>query len=87
VRRQRVPVGQTVLNEAFDAVQVFENQLVASIELDSWFPVDALCVEFSTKPALWSVAITPRFPGSANLTLPDVSIRNGAVVCGAFVLQ
>jgi hypothetical protein len=87
VRRQRVPVGETVLNEAFDTVQVFQNQLVASIEFDAWFPVDTFCVEFSAKPALWSVAITPRFPGSANLTLLDVSIEEEMVVCNVAVLQ
>ena len=41
-----VVVCQIVLEEAFDAVEVFQNKLVASVQLDSWFSVDTLGVEF-----------------------------------------
>lgn len=61
--------GEARLQKTFNTVEMFQDQLVASIQLDSWFPVDAFCVEFCTKPALWSCAVAARFPGPAYFAL------------------
>lgn len=60
VGREREVTGKTGLEQAFDAVQVFQNELVACVKLDAGFAVDAFCVELCAKPALWPGSITSR---------------------------
>lgn len=39
-------IRQVRLEQTFNAIQMFENQLVTCVELDAWLPVDAFGVEF-----------------------------------------
>lgn len=60
---------QTCLQQTFDATEVLEDEFVTGIELDAGLPVDALGIEFGAEAALWPRAVTPGFPGPANLAL------------------
>jgi hypothetical protein len=51
--------GKIRLQKTFDAIQMFQDQLVASVQLDAWFPVDAFCIELRAESAFWPRAIAP----------------------------
>lgn len=74
VGRNAEAIGKIVLEKAFDAVQVLEDELVAGVQFDSGFSVDALGVELGAKPALWPRAIATRFPRPAYFALRDWSV-------------
>ncbi len=71
---QRKCAGETCLQKTFNTIEMFQDQLVASVQLDTRFSVDAFCVELRTKPALWPCAVTSRLPGSTYLAL-RMSVR------------
>lgn len=65
------------LKKAFYPVQVLENQLVAGVELDTGFAVDALGVELGAKPALGTGAVAARFPRPADFALYGGQFKMG----------
>lgn len=59
MRCQREGTGKIRLQKTFDAIQMFQDQLVASVQLDARFPVNAFCIELRAKPAFWPCAVAP----------------------------
>lgn len=57
------------LQQALDAVQALQDQLVAGVELDPRLAVDALGAELGAELAFRLRAVAPGFPGPADLTL------------------
>jgi len=55
------------LQEAFDARQPLENELVAGIELDARLTIHALCVQFRTQTTLWPAAIATGLAATTDL--------------------
>lgn len=64
-----MPVHHVHLEEAFDAIETFEDEFVSRVELDTRLSINTLSAQFSTKLALGLGPVTPRFPRSANLAL------------------
>jgi hypothetical protein len=44
---------QIGLKQTLDAGEVFKDQLVASVKLDAWLAIDAVCPQFCAKFTFW----------------------------------
>lgn len=71
VGRETEAIGKIGLQKALDAVQVFENELVARVQLDTGFSVNAFRVEFRTQSAFRPRAVAAGFPRPADFALFD----------------
>ena len=65
----RMVVHHVDLQKALNAVQPFEDQLVARVKLDSGFSVDAFRTQLRAELTLRLGAFTSRFPRTAYLAL------------------
>jgi len=60
------PIG---LEKRLDSSQSLQNKLVARIELDAWFTIDAFGTKLGAQPALGARAVASRFSRSAYFAL------------------
>jgi hypothetical protein len=68
-RRSSHGLRLRLLQEPFDPAQALQDELVASVELDAWFAVDAFRAELRAQPAARLSTVATGFPSAADLAL------------------